>query len=234
MSVIGAFESPPGDDDAHVLAWWEDLCARLEELTTPTSDMRDAYEAGKTHCGGDRCDVDAYSEDACECRCDRCGPWNDHRDAWERKDEREADAARWASLALLVGYNELARNAKTLGERVYFRLCRGEAEEDYVARGGRIEILRQADDEVVLEIPTGEEVIEATVTEAMPRVAFQARDVELMRACVAEHDRRATDLVAAAVDEESDHCGRDPSVVGACGGTDATCSCECAICEDPR
>lgn len=30
------------------------------------------------------------------------------------------------------------------------------------------------------------------------------------------------------------HCGRDPSVVGACGGTDDTCSCECSTCVDPR
>ena len=30
------------------------------------------------------------------------------------------------------------------------------------------------------------------------------------------------------------HCGRDPSVVGACGGTDETCSCECSSCQDPR
>lgn len=32
----------------------------------------------------------------------------------------------------------------------------------------------------------------------------------------------------------SAHCGRDPSVIGACGGTDATCSCECNTCEDPN
>jgi hypothetical protein len=30
------------------------------------------------------------------------------------------------------------------------------------------------------------------------------------------------------------HCGRDPSVIGACGGTDETCSCECSACQDPR
>lgn len=30
------------------------------------------------------------------------------------------------------------------------------------------------------------------------------------------------------------HCGRDPAAVGCCGGTDATCSCECNICQDPN
>ncbi len=30
------------------------------------------------------------------------------------------------------------------------------------------------------------------------------------------------------------HCGRDPAPVGCCGGTDATCSCECNTCMDPR
>jgi hypothetical protein len=29
------------------------------------------------------------------------------------------------------------------------------------------------------------------------------------------------------------HCGRDPSFVGCCGGTDDTCSCECNTCEPP-
>lgn len=32
----------------------------------------------------------------------------------------------------------------------------------------------------------------------------------------------------------SSHCGRDPSAVGACGGTDDTCSCECFTCADPN
>ena len=30
------------------------------------------------------------------------------------------------------------------------------------------------------------------------------------------------------------HCGRDPSVVGCCGGTDQTCSCECMTCRCPN
>jgi hypothetical protein len=34
--------------------------------------------------------------------------------------------------------------------------------------------------------------------------------------------------------EAREHCKRDPSAVGACGGTDATCSCECNTCQDPR
>ena len=29
------------------------------------------------------------------------------------------------------------------------------------------------------------------------------------------------------------HCGRDPSVIGYCGGTDETCSCECNTCLCP-
>lgn len=29
------------------------------------------------------------------------------------------------------------------------------------------------------------------------------------------------------------HCGHDPSAVGACGGYDASCSCECNTCEPP-
>lgn len=29
------------------------------------------------------------------------------------------------------------------------------------------------------------------------------------------------------------HCGRDPSAIGVCGGTDDTCSCECNTCMPP-
>ena len=35
-------------------------------------------------------------------------------------------------------------------------------------------------------------------------------------------------------DEARSHCGRDPSVIGCCGGTDDTCSCECNTCMDPN
>lgn len=30
------------------------------------------------------------------------------------------------------------------------------------------------------------------------------------------------------------HCGRDPSVTGACGGTNESCSCECTTCACPN
>jgi hypothetical protein len=36
------------------------------------------------------------------------------------------------------------------------------------------------------------------------------------------------------VTAQSSHCGRDPSVVGCCGGTDETCSCECMTCRCPN
>jgi hypothetical protein len=30
------------------------------------------------------------------------------------------------------------------------------------------------------------------------------------------------------------HCGRDPSVIGCCGGTNETCDCECNTCACPN
>lgn len=39
---------------------------------------------------------------------------------------------------------------------------------------------------------------------------------------------------AETIPRKRSHCGRDPSVIGACGGTDETCSCECSSCQDPR
>jgi len=53
--------------------------------------------------------------------------------------EMTENASRWYYLALAHGYNELARKAETLGEKVYCRLGRDQAEEAYKQLGGQIE-----------------------------------------------------------------------------------------------
>jgi hypothetical protein len=40
--------------------------------------------------------------------------------------------------------------------------------------------------------------------------------------------------VPARLQKRMSHCGRDPSTVGCCGGTDETCSCECTTCQCPN
>lgn len=119
------------------------------------------------------------------CRCDGHDPDDptleeDEVEQEELDPETKSNLARWHQLALVHGYNELVKLAETLGEKVYCRLARDHAEEEYKKLGG--EITRQAEDEPVL-----------VLTERMPYVRFETRDIELMRATVAKYDReRAT------------------------------------------
>lgn len=86
----------------------------------------------------------------------------------------EENARRWDALARIVGYNELAREAKTLGEKVYLRLARDEARRQYQSLGGEVR-------------DTGPEP-EVVVGTRPPFVVMSAADVELMRAAVAQWD----------------------------------------------
>lgn len=83
----------------------------------------------------------------------------------------------WDALARLVGYNELARGAETLGERMYLRLARDEARRAYEGLGGRVE-----------DAPADAPV--AVVPTRPPFLVLSDADVELMRKAVAEHDAR--------------------------------------------
>lgn len=92
-------------------------------------------------------------------------------------DDLDSDHARWGAAALCIGYNELVKQAKTLGEKVYFRTCRNLAEEEFVKRGGN-RFVRTA----------GETVLK--LDQPMLAVEFEARDIELMRKAVSTFDAR--------------------------------------------
>lgn len=81
----------------------------------------------------------------------------------------------WAHIAMVYGFNELARNAETLGEKVAFRLMVSKIEEWLVAHG--VTIPKSSDNSVVLEIPCGPMTMQ-----------FRESDLELMRAAVAKLD----------------------------------------------
>ena len=51
--------------------------------------------------------------------------------------------ALWHQVALCYGYNELARQAQTLGEKVYFRLFVDDAEKSAIALGAKLELTRE-------------------------------------------------------------------------------------------
>ena len=92
------------------------------------------------------------------------------------KAEARKDAEAWHHVAVVRGYNELAKEAKTLGEKVYFRLARDHAEGEAAKAGVKINRVDQGN--VILEMTT-----------APPFITFHERDIEFMRAAVAAFDK---------------------------------------------
>lgn len=95
------------------------------------------------------------------------------------KDDSGIGHERWLCLACIIGYNELAKQGKTLGEKVYFMVFRDEYERKLVELGGQVSMDR---DPPVL-----------TIGEAMPYIRFSAKDIELMREAVRKHDEVTTE-----------------------------------------
>lgn len=81
----------------------------------------------------------------------------------------------WNEVALVYGYNELAKQAPTLAEKIYFRIARGLAEEEAEKLGTKINSGPQGN--VVMEIG-----------QAAPFIILHERDIEGMRAAVAKWD----------------------------------------------
>lgn len=94
----------------------------------------------------------------------------------------EKNAEMWHQLAVAYGYNELVKQARNLGEKVYFRLGRDHAEQEAAKLGAKIN--RGGEGNVVLELTT-----------KPPFITFRERDIELMRAAVAAFDVRAASAV---------------------------------------
>lgn len=87
-------------------------------------------------------------------------------------------ARRTAILARLVGYNEMAKSALTLGEKVWFRFAVQAAHRELLEAGGK------------LEITEGETPL-MHIGERPPHINLYPRDIELMRAAVKAHDATA-------------------------------------------
>jgi hypothetical protein len=88
-----------------------------------------------------------------------------------------APSERWAWMAQVIGFNLLAKEAKTLGQKVYCRLSRDDADEQLTVAGFKSMLDRERG-EILVSLNT------------VPRVEFHARDVELMRKAVSEHDAK--------------------------------------------
>ncbi len=86
------------------------------------------------------------------------------------------NAELWDALARLVGYNELARNARTVGEKMYLRLARDEAQKVYESLGGKIDLKATPPEIVVQTSP--------------PFIALDAEDIDLMREAIRAYEAR--------------------------------------------
>lgn len=73
------------------------------------------------------------------------------------------------------GYNELAKKAEKLGEKVFCRLARDAAQRASEKLGVKIAIERDA---TIL-----------TLGSRMPYIEFTAKDIDMMRAAVADFDQ---------------------------------------------
>lgn len=67
---------------------------------------------------------------------------------WDK--EQKAECLRWHHVALCFGYNELAKKGNTLGEKLYFRLAAGLAEDEFKKAGGEVELLDKGATTLVL------------------------------------------------------------------------------------
>jgi hypothetical protein len=99
----------------------------------------------------------------------------------EARDKQASE--RYTYLALALGYNELAKLGRSLGEKMYFRLARDQAVDMLVKAGGNGGKSPFTEEQAVVTIH---------VEDGMPWIKLLARDVDLMRAYVAEHDARGT------------------------------------------
>lgn len=92
-------------------------------------------------------------------------------------DERLKNASAWMEAALIHGYNELAKTATTLGEKVYFRMARDASLASAQERG------------VMIKMAAVEGPIVFEIGSAPPFIIFHERDIEGMRAAVAKFDQ---------------------------------------------
>ncbi len=85
----------------------------------------------------------------------------------------------WSALATMLGYNELTKLGRTLGEKAYFRLFREDWKKIFIELGGNDDVFAKEDAAVSISVPYGN----------MPHIVFVERDVELMRDYVYKYDK---------------------------------------------
>lgn len=89
------------------------------------------------------------------------------------EESAERDAKIHYLYALVIGYNEMAAQAETLGAKLYFRLARNQAVEMLEASGGKLEI---KEDQTLVVMPFS------------VHVNLYEKDIELIRVTLAVWD----------------------------------------------
>lgn len=93
-----------------------------------------------------------------------------------QRDKEQMEAAiRWHYVALCFGYNELAKQGKSLGDRLYFRMAAAQAEKDFQAAGGEIELHEKGMPTLVLR-------------DHMPSLKLSPSDVEMVRRFIRNYE----------------------------------------------
>lgn len=147
--------------DGHLC--WEgtpEMFAGLEPFTCPDLDCNEPYPT--------RLDIEEAATKVSDLPPEKTGD-----------EEATKNHELWTTLALCLGFNELAKLGKTLGDKVYARLFRDKYVENLIALGGNGGVSPFADAKSIVEIE---------MPAPMPWLRFRATDIELMRTAVAEHD----------------------------------------------
>lgn len=103
--------------------------------------------------------------------------------------QHEAGALKWHRMAVIIGYNELAKNVTRLGEKIYCRMARDHAEQEYEKEYGEPGLSREG------------EVIVCTF-DCVPAISLTDKDIELMRGAVAAYDEAKANERAVVRQEE--------------------------------
>jgi len=100
----------------------------------------------------------------------------------QTEEERDKLGKYWTTLAIILGYNELAKTVDHAGQKSFFRFMRDNLSLDFEKIGGTKDFIKYDD----------EKIVQITATQP-PHIIFYERDIEMMRDAVYEYDKKKRD-----------------------------------------
>lgn len=98
----------------------------------------------------------------------------------QTEEEREKLGRYWSGLAMVLGYNELAKTVNDAGQKSFFRFMRDGLSKKWAEEDGGMEGFITYDDEKIVTI----------TAQQPPHIVFYERDIEMMRDAVYEYDKK--------------------------------------------